>query len=140
MLGLVKQQAGSDSADLLSVRQAEVAQKLIEGYNQGGMDEAEWLELRYICLRSATRGYLDKNTVRVLRMFTVFKAYRCAFKLIQLLELLEPNFDSIIRIYTNKGLLTLSSQGVRARSSIGDPQDLGTVLENLLAKKEAEGK
>ena len=137
---MVKQQAGSDSADLLSVRQAEVAQKLIEGYNQGGMDEAEWLELRYICLRSATRGYLDKNTVRVLRMFTVFKAYRCAFKLIQLLELLEPNFDSIIRIYTNKGLLTLSAQGVKARSSIGDPQDLGTVLENLLAKKEAEEK
>jgi hypothetical protein len=140
MLRLVKQQAGSDSADLISVRQAEIAQKLIEGYNQGGMDEAKWLELRYICLRSATRGHLDQNTVRVLRMFTVFKAYRCAYKLLQLLELLEPNFDSIIRIYTNKGLLTLSSQGVRARSSIGDPQDLGTVLEDLLAKKEAERK
>lgn len=122
---MTKQPPATDSADKLTNRQGELALKLLEGYNNGGLCEGEWMKIRYATLRKSSQGFLSPQAIQTIKNMTQYKAYRHPRKLLQLLDLMEPDFEKVLRIYTNKGLLTLNTDTThQPQSTIADPQPL----------------
>ena len=120
----------SDSADLVTRRQAKVSLAIIEGIKKGGLTEDEWLVLYTVDLPDSHRGNIDRDTAKALQWVTDYRLYRYPQKLRQLLNLLQPCFNKTIQDYTRKGLLTLFSGGeVNVQSTLRNPVTLQKSLK-----------
>ena len=97
----------NDSADLLALRQSKLLAFLVEGIQQGGLSDEEWLQLYIIDRRLADRGFISVRSRRVMNLFLEFKLYQSPGRLVQLVKRLEDEFDLIQRLYTQKSLLSL---------------------------------
>ncbi len=83
------------------------------------------MKIRYATLRKSSQGFLSPQARQTIKNMTWYKAYRHPRKLLQLLDLVEPDFEKILRIYTNKGLLTLNMDTThQPQSTITNPQPL----------------
>ena len=97
----------SDSADLLALRQSKLLAFLVEGIQQGGLGDDEWLQVYIIDRRLADRGFISARSRRVMNYFLEYKLYQIPGRLVQLVKRLEEEFDLIQRLYTQKSLLSL---------------------------------
>ena len=97
----------SDSADLLALRQSKLLAFLVEGIQNGGLSDEEWLQMYIIDRRLADRGFLSARSRRVMNYYLEFKLYQIPGRLVQLVKRLEEEFDQIQRLYTQKSLLSL---------------------------------
>ena len=98
---------GSDSADLLAIRQSKLLAFLVEGIQRGGLSDEDWLKVYIIDRRLADRGFITARSRRVMNYYLEFKLYKIPGRLVQLVKRLEEEFDLIQRLYTQKSLLSL---------------------------------
>jgi len=116
----------SDSADLLALRQSKLLAFLVEGIQQGGLSDEEWLQVYIIDRRLADRGFISARSRRVMNYYLEFKLYQIPGRLVQLVKRLEEEFDLIQRLYTQKSLLSLPKKGGKeiVVSTLQDPLPL----------------
>ena len=96
---------------------------LVEGIQQGGLGDDEWLQVYIIDRRLADRGFISARSRRVMNYFLEYKLYQIPGRLVQLVKRLEEEFDLIQRLYTQKSLLSLPKTRGREMvvSTLQDP-------------------
>jgi len=117
------EQAQSDTADLLALRQATILKQLYKAIQDGGLTAEMWIHLITLELRKATRGYGSDHLQIVLDNFTDYRFYKSPYRLSKLVKLLRREFDNVMRLYTQAGRLQLEADvgEFNVRTTLSDP-------------------
>lgn len=99
-----------DSADILAARQGELLETILQGIQQGGLTDETWLQIYAERIPLADRGFITERTQTILHFFNDHQLYKKPRRLSQLVKHLITEFNTIQRIYTQKGWVQLTTQ------------------------------
>ena len=98
-----KEKTPMDNADTLARRQGELLESILQGIQQGGISDETWLQIYVERIQLANRGFITERAQKVLHFFNDHQLYKKPRRLSQLVKHLITEFNTIQRIYTNKG-------------------------------------
>jgi len=107
---LSKEKTPMDSADTLAQRQGELLETILQGIQQGGLTDETWLRIYAERIQLADRGFITPRTQTILHFFNDHQLYRKPRRLSQLVKHLITEFNTVQRLYTNKGWVHLTTQ------------------------------
>ena len=105
---MTKDKPTIDSADYLARRQGDLLRTILQGIQDGGLDDETWLQIYAERMLLANRGYTSKRAQAVLHIFNTHQFYKNPRRLSQLVKHLIEEFNAIQRIYINKGWVQLA--------------------------------
>ena len=98
-----KEKPPMDSADILAQRQGELLETILQGIQQEGLSDETWLKIYAERILYTNRGFITPQTQQILHFFNNHQLYKNPRRLTQLVKHLITEFNTIQRIYTNKG-------------------------------------